>query len=249
MEYMARSEVNNQLYDDLGERWYTAYDDPVALLRAESKIKTPWIVSRIRKIFPAECTVLDIGCGGGFLSNALSANGMTVTGVDLSQESLDVARRYDSTGKVTYLTADAYKLPFPDQSFDVVTAMDFLEHVDRPEAVVKEISRVLKPRGVFFFHTFNRNLLSYFVIIKLVEWLVKNTPKNLHVLHLFIKPRELDRYCMSAGMKSLEWTGIRPSFRTLTLQSLLSGIVPKALEFKLTKSLLLSYMGMARKND
>ena len=143
--------VNNEIYNAYGDRWYTADDDPVALLRAESKTKTPWILDQIKKhgLYNSDTKVLDVGCGAGFLSNELAKEGLQVTGVDLSEESLKVAQKYDETKKVHYQTADAYKLPFPDHSFDVLTAMDFLEHVEDPKLVIKEFSRVLKPNGVF----------------------------------------------------------------------------------------------------
>ncbi len=161
------SEINNEFYNLYGDRWYTAKDDPIALLRAETKVKLPWVLKKVaeRQFLPSETKILDVGCGAGFLANPLSASGFNVTGVDLSEESLLVARRFDSTKKVEYMVADAYHLPFPDQSFNVVTAMDFLEHVDDPAKVVKEFSRVLKPGGLFVFHTFNRNLVAYLVII------------------------------------------------------------------------------------
>ena len=91
--------VNNDIYDAYGDRWYTADDDPVALLRAESKTKTPWIIEKIKEhgYLNAETRVLDVGCGSGFLSNDLARNGLHVTGVDLSEESLKVAKKYDET--------------------------------------------------------------------------------------------------------------------------------------------------------
>ncbi|MES2527223.1 MAG: bifunctional 2-polyprenyl-6-hydroxyphenol methylase/3-demethylubiquinol 3-O-methyltransferase UbiG [Bdellovibrionota bacterium] len=237
------ADINNSIYETLGERWYEAWDDPVALLRAESKIKHQWILERIE----GKAEVLDVGCGAGFLANEFADKGFAVTGVDLSGESLKVAQNYDKTGSVKYLEADALHLPFPDQSFDVVTCMDFLEHVENPEKYIKEISRVLRPQGLFFFHTFNRNPISWLFIIKSVEWLVKNTPKHMHVIQLFIKPSELSNFCRKAGMETIEMTGIRPVFRSIPLKSVFSGVVPRSFRFQLTRSLLLSYMGFARK--
>ena len=244
-----RPQVNNDVYDTYGNRWYEAHDDPVALLRAESKTKTPWIIERIKDhgLLNPTTAVLDVGCGAGFLSNELGKLQLKVTGVDLSEQSLKVAAQYDVTKSVQYLTADAYKLPFADQTFDVLTAMDFLEHVEDPAAVIKEFSRVLKPNGLFIFHTFNRNILAHLVIIKLVEWIVKNTPKHLHVINLFIKPKELASYCLQAGMVSKDMIGIKPIFSTIPLKNIFTGIVPPGLKFEFTKSLLLSYMGYAVK--
>lgn len=242
-------EINNRFYNSYGEKWYTAQDDPIALLRAESKIKTPWVLERIKKHFPnlTETFVLDVGCGGGFLSNELATSGLNVSGVDLSLESLKTAHAHDLTGRVTYSSADAYDLPFPDHSFDVVCAMDFLEHLDRPDLVIKEFARVLKADGLFFFSTFNRNPLSYLLVIKTVQWFVKNTPKNMHLLKLFIKPDELKEYCALANMKILEVTGIRPLLHTISPLSLIKRSVPEKMGFKTTRSLLLSYIGVAKK--
>lgn len=244
-----RSKINNEIYNTLGERWYTAFDDPVALLRQESKTKIPWVLEKIRASTSVQTglKVLDVGCGAGFLSNRLSEEGFDVHGIDVSEESLYVAQKYDKTGRVQYQKADAYQLPFPDAHFDIVTAMDFLEHVDKPEDVVKEISRVLKPGGLFFFHTFNRNWLANIVIIKLVEILVKNTPKHMHVIELFITPEELTQFCKNQHMNVLGMTGIRPRFSTITLRSLLKRSVPEDFSFTLTKSLKLSYLGFAKK--
>jgi 2-polyprenyl-6-hydroxyphenyl methylase/3-demethylubiquinone-9 3-methyltransferase len=242
--------VNNDIYNELGERWYCAHDDPVALLRAESKLRNPWVLEKLKLIFGEQknLRILDVGCGGGFLSNYLSANGYRVSGIDLSQESLEVAKKYDKTHKVQYQLADAQSMPFADASFDVITAMDFLEHVENPSLIIKEISRVLKPGGSFFFHTFNRNLLSWFVIIKLVEIFVKNTPPHMHVLHLFIKPEELKNYCAQADLQTKEFIGYKPNLLSIkTLRSFLSGVVPEDFSFRFTKSLLTSYSGYAVK--
>lgn len=241
------SEINNAIYDQYGEKWYTAYDDPVALLRAENKAKFPWILNKLRELSTPGSKVLDVGCGGGFLSNELARQGYMVTGVDISEESLQVARNHDVTRTVHYESADAYKLPYPDNSFDAVTAMDFLEHVDRPQDVIQEFSRILRPGGLFFFHTFNRNPVSHLVVIKLLEWFIKNTPKNMHVIELFIKPKELKEYCRKAGMLVTSMVGIRPELRSIDWEMIKTGVVSRNMKFKLTKGTFLSYMGMARK--
>lgn len=241
-------QVDNSIYDGYGDRWYTAQDDPIALLRAETNAKAPWIMERLQRRWGLRSlSILDVGCGGGFLTNRLAQQGHRMTGLDMSPESLRVAQKHDLTSNVKYIEGDAYKLPFADGSFDAVTAMDFLEHVDRPEEVVRECARVLKPGGLFFYHTFNRNWVSWFVIIKLVEWLVKNTPKDMHVLRLFIKPSELVEFCNRSGLSVLGVTGLRPAFSTITWESLLTGVVPVGLEFKTTTSTLLSYLGVAEK--
>ncbi len=241
---MAQS-INNDFYDALGERWYEAHDDPVALLRAEARHLVPWVLERIGG---ESARVLDLGCGAGFLSNALGAHGHQVTGLDASEPSLGVAARRDATKRVRYLLGDACSLPFDDAGFDVVTAMDFLEHVETPEAVIREASRVLAPGGLFFFHTFNRNFVSRLVVIKAVEWFVRNTPPNMHVSRLFLKPRELSALCRSHSLSVCELRGVRPELRFSPFWRLLTtGIVDEAFAFRFTSSTLVAYAGVAQK--
>jgi 2-polyprenyl-6-hydroxyphenyl methylase/3-demethylubiquinone-9 3-methyltransferase len=165
----------------------------------------------------------------------------------MSTDSLRVAKLHDKTSSVNYVEADALAMPFPDASFDVVTCMDFLEHVHFPARYIIEMSRVLKPGGLFFFHTFNRNLLSWIVIIKGVELFVKNTPKDMHVIDLFITPDELEDYCQRAGMKTVEMTGIRPVMSSIPLKSWFTRVVSPEMRFDFTSSLRMSYLGYARK--
>lgn len=237
--------INNDFYDQLGERWYTASDDPVALLRAEAKLKNPWILNRLGE----SKKVLDMACGAGFLSNALAASGHDVTAIDLSEDSLRVARLYDRTKSVRYLSMDAGRLAFPDASFDAVFAMDFLEHVEDPSVMIREAARVLKPGGIFFFHTFNRNLLSYLLVIKGVEWFVKNTPKNMHVLRLFVKPSEVRTYCAQNGLRMEHILGVAPVMFSLAFwKMLLTGRVPTDFRFRFTRFPLTGFSGIAIKN-
>lgn len=192
--------------------------------------------------------MLDVGCGAGFLSNHLAREGFDVTGIDASQASIDVAARHDETRKARYLLGDAMRLPFADASFDVVCAMDFLEHVEEPAAVVAEASRVLKPGGLFFFHTFNRNPLAWLVIIKGVEWFVKNTPRHMHVLRLFIKPRELEGMCAANGLSLQALHGSEPVLSWAFWRMLLTREVPPDFRFRFSKSTLLAYTGYATRS-
>lgn len=261
--------VNNAFYDTLGDRWYDAYDDPVALLRAEGRLKNPWVAERIAtSLSNRSGRILDIGCGAGFLANALAAQGHHVSGIDMSRGSLKVARAQAASSApfapppappsvstparpscrtADYGVADAYRLPFRDACFDAVSALDFLEHVTEPERVVAEAARVLKPGGLFFFHTFNRNRLAWLIVIKGLEWFVRNTPEHMHVLPLFIKPGELEGYCRDAGLRTVEMTGIRPSLGRPFWQMLATRKVPRDFAFRLTPSLNISYLGYAKK--
>ncbi|MEO7425720.1 MAG: methyltransferase domain-containing protein [Fibrobacteria bacterium] len=271
-----RAAINNAFYDGLGDRWYDAHDDPVALLRAEGETKNPWVMDRIQAGLAGRSgSILDIGCGAGFLANALAAAGHFTFGADMSLGSLKVARARglsgpaagptsaasapqsaalsDVTGRrprlAAYHIADAYRLPYRDGAFDAVTALDFLEHVTDPAQVIAEAARVLRPGGLFFFHTFNRNRLAWLIVIKGLEWFVRNTPERMHVLPLFIKPEELRDYCRSAGMEPVDMIGIRPEIgRAAFWKMLATRRVPADFKFRLTPSLAISYLGCARKS-
>lgn len=237
--------VNNAVYDTLGDRWYSAEDDPVALLRAESRLRNPWVTRHIDKRVGVPARVLDVGCGAGFLSNALARAGHQVTGLDAS-ESLVIASQHDTTRTVRYDRGDAVALPYPDASFDVVCAMDLLEHVEEPAAVVAEASRVLRRGGLFFFHTFNRNALAWLVVIKGVEWFVRNTPRDMHLLRLFVKPAELRAMCVKSGFDVGEVLGSAPVVLSRAFWALLAtGTIRPELRFEFSRSLLLGYTGFA----
>jgi 2-polyprenyl-6-hydroxyphenyl methylase/3-demethylubiquinone-9 3-methyltransferase len=240
--------VNNEIYEALGERWYSAEDDPVALLRAESRLRSPWVAREIAgALGSGSRKVLDIGCGGGFLSNHLGALGHGVTGLDASRDALAIAASHDRTGSVLYQQGDALNLPYEDASFDVVCAMDFLEHVENPDQAIAEAARVLRPSGMFFFHTFNRNLLSWLVVIKGVEWFVRNTPRHMHILRLFLKPREVAASCLRHGLSSIEMRGTRPRLDRSFWRMLLTRRVPSNFSFVFTSSTPLGFSGVARK--
>jgi 2-polyprenyl-6-hydroxyphenyl methylase/3-demethylubiquinone-9 3-methyltransferase len=235
--------INNAFYEELKEGWYEESSHPIALLRSENALRNPWIASKIS----APSKILDMGCGGGFLTHFLSQKGHETYGVDLSPSSLEIARKKDP--KTHYLCADVTKLPFEDKSFDVVSAMDLLEHVEDPRKVIAEASRLLRPQGLFFFHTFNRNFFSYLLVIKGVEWIVKNTPKNMHVYPLFIKPVELQQMCEEFQLEVEEFKGVRPKFKKKAFwKMIVTREVPSDFEFEFTPSLSTGYSGMARKH-
>lgn len=238
--------INNAFYDDLGRDWYEAHDHPVALLRAENALRTPWVIDSISH---KKGKVLDIGCGAGLLTNALAKEGYNVTGIDLSESSLEMAQAFDSTKSVEYLYANAYSLPFQDNAYDAVCAMDVLEHVQHPEKLLQEASRVLRPGGQLFFHTFNRNPLSYVMIIKGVEWFVKNAPKNMHVYPLFLKPEELEKLCKGYNLDVVNWKGMRPKINGAFWKMLWTGVIDPDFSFIFTKNLATGYCGIAEKQQ
>ena len=188
-----KSPVNNEIYAALGDLWYTSEDSPVALLRAESRLLGPWVAAEMTaKLGERRCQILDVGCGAGFLSNHLGALGHDVTGLDLSDDALAVAARHDPRHTVRYQRGDALNLPF-DRCVLRRRLRDGLPGAPGESGAAPSPRRPAScgPSGLFFFHTFNRNLLAWLVIIKGVEWFVRNTPPRLHVLRLFLKPTEV----------------------------------------------------------
>ena len=236
--------VDNTWYAPLGTRWYEADDTPIALLRAEARHRNPWIA----QVIGAEpMRVLDLGCGAGLLANDLAVRGHDVTGLDPERDNLVVARAYDRSRSATYLVGDARELPFADDSFDVVCAMDLLEHVEEPARVIAEAARVLAPGGRFFFHTFNRTRLANLIVIKGVELFVRNTPRDLHVLRLFLTPEELATMCRAHGLAIAELRGSRPRFTWPLWRMLFTGRVGDDFAFTFTRSTAIGYTGYAQK--
>lgn len=235
--------INNEFYHELGDKWFEASNHPVALLRAENRLRNPWIISHLK----TKQKIVDLGCGAGFLTNALAKEGHSVTGVDLSKSSLEVARKYDTTKSVIYLEADATSSTLAPHSYDVVCAMDLLEHVNDAQKVIQEAAKLLKPGGLFFFHTFNRTFLSWLLVIKGVDWLIKNAPPNMHVYHLFIKPEELSNWCTESNLSVQEMKGVGLSWNRLsTWKMALTREIPENLEFRFNASLKMGYSGFAQ---
>jgi 2-polyprenyl-6-hydroxyphenyl methylase / 3-demethylubiquinone-9 3-methyltransferase len=236
--------VNNAVYDSLGDAWYDAEDTPFALLRAESRHRNPWVAEILGG---GRRDVLDVGCGAGYLANDLAERGYRVTGLDTSAEALAVARDHDRTRSVEYIVGDACALPFADGRFDAVCAMDLIEHVGQPERLIAEAARVVRPGGLVFFHTFNRTWQAHLVVIKGVEWFVRNTPKDLHVIDLFRAPEEVAAMCRRAGLEPVALHGSRPRLRWPLWRMLVTGKVGDDFAFTFTRSTKLGYTGYARK--
>ncbi len=245
---MDKPRVNNDYYNHLGDKWYEADANPIAVLRVEQEAKNPWVKQKIEQHFKStNLKIADIGCGAGFLSNYLAQSYKVVHGLDMSESSLAIAKKKDLTGKVHYVLGNAYELPYESNSMDVVCAMDFLEHVEDPEKVVAECSRILKSNGLFFYHTFNRNFLSWLIVIKFMEWFVPNTPKHLHVLHLFIKPAELEQMMKRQKLQNIITKGLGPVFNWGFLRSVIARKVRPGFKFKINNNKTLGFIGVASK--
>lgn len=155
--------------------------------------------------------VLDVGCGGGILSESMAARGASVTGIDLGEKALKVAKLHllESGQKVDYrLIAVEELAQQAPGSFDVITCMEMLEHVPDPLSVVKSCAQLVKPGGYVFFSTLNRNLKSYLFAVIGAEYVLNMLPRGTHDYAKFIKPSELARHCRIAALAVDQITGM-----------------------------------------
>jgi 2-polyprenyl-6-hydroxyphenyl methylase/3-demethylubiquinone-9 3-methyltransferase len=157
-------------------------------------------------------TVLDVGCGGGILAESMAQRGAHVTGIDLGEKALKVARLHqlESGVQVDYqhVSVEEMAKRHPRQ-FDIVTCMEMLEHVPDPGAVVRASAALVKPGGHVFFSTLNRNPKAYLLAIVGAEYLLGLLPRGTHDYARFIKPSELLRHCREAGLDTRDITGMR----------------------------------------
>lgn len=155
--------------------------------------------------------ILDVGCGGGILSESLAGKGANVTGIDAAERVIQVARLHlqESRLNVNYRAATAEELAGESRhSFDAVTCMEMLEHVPEPASVVRSIAAMLKPGGDAFFSTLNRTPLAFLLGIVGAEYVARFCPRGTHRYDRFIRPSELSTWLRSSGLQVLDISGI-----------------------------------------
>lgn len=189
------------------ERWWDPNGE-LHTLHAVNPLRLEFIG---RQVDLAGKRVVDIGCGGGILTEGLARQGADALGVDLSEELLDIADLHSlETGvAVNYRKVSAEQLAAEEPgSFDVVTCMEMLEHVPDPASVVKACATLVKPGGLVFFSTLNRVPKAWLLAIVAAEHLLKMVPKGTHEYKTFIKPAELDRMARAGGLELQAMIGI-----------------------------------------
>lgn len=164
-------------------------------------------------------TVIDIGCGGGILSESMAELGAKVTGVDMSEAALNVAKLHlhESHAEVEYVLTTAENIAAERSGqYDVVTCLEMLEHVPDPASIIKACAELVKPGGHVFFSTLNRNLKAYLFAIVGAEYILKLLPQHTHDFAKFIRPAELSNWARLANLNVEDMTGM--TYNPLTRQ-------------------------------
>ncbi len=194
-------------FSQLASRWWDPHGE-FRPLHEINPLRLDWIDQRAAL---SGKRVLDVGCGGGILAEAMAGRGARVTGIDLSEKSLRVARLHllQSKAEVTYeqVSTDEYARRHAGK-FDVVTCMELLEHVPEPAAMVAACARLVRPGGQVFFSTINRNPKSYLFAVIGAEYILRLLPRGTHDYQRFIKPSELSRFAREAGLGVAELIGM-----------------------------------------
>ncbi len=194
-------------FSELAHRWW----DPQSEFRPLHEInplRLGWIEQHAQL---AGQKALDIGCGGGILTEAMARLGASVTGIDLSEKALRIAQLHvlESRLPVSYELSSAEA--FADAhagEFDVVTCMELLEHLPDPASAVAACARLAKPGARIFFSTINRNPKAYLLAVIGAEYVLNLLPKGTHDYTRFIKPSELARWCRDAGLRPIDLSGM-----------------------------------------
>jgi len=195
------------IYDKVADRWWS---DDIRWVRTLKNLVPGRLKWFDRQIDWQDKAVLDLGCAGGFMAEALASRGAQVTGIDPAAEAIDAARAHArATGlRIGYDVGVGEALPYDISSFDAVVCVDVLEHVADLNKVLSEVARTLRPGGMFLFDTINRNPLARLATI--AEDILRLLPHGTHDPAMFIKPRELRAGLLGAGLVPGAVTGLGP---------------------------------------
>ncbi len=198
---------NTSLFNQLAKDWWDTLG-PMKALHAMNTVRMQFIQDSLDV---SNKLILDVGCGGGILTESLAKQGAIVTGIDIAGDLVDVAMKHalEQDLKINYLQTDIERLTEHNNTkYDAITCMELLEHVDNPLAILSHCSALLKPKGKLFISTLNRTISSYLLGIIATENVLDLVPKDTHDHAMFIKPSEMSRMLRKANFKDNKLSGV-----------------------------------------
>ena len=195
-------------FEKVASQWWELEGD-FKPLHQINPIRRQFIIQHVQNIFDKK--IIDVGCGGGILAESLAKLGAEVTGIDMGEEPLNVAKLHalEANVKVDYqkITAEEKAQQHPEH-YDVVTCMEMLEHVPDPASIIQACSKMVKPGGYVFFSTLNKTIKSYLLAIVAAEKVLKLVPDGTHDHEHFIRPSQLIRWAEANDLKCIDAAGI-----------------------------------------
>lgn len=224
-------------FDALAGEWWDPRG-PMRPLHIMNPIRAGWVLERISAVFGSPLVdLLDVGCGAGLLSEALAGAGARVLGLDAAAEAIAVARAHAEGRQLTltYRAGAAEELAAEGAKFQVVTALEVIEHVADPAAFIATLADLLAPGGLLFLSTLNRTARAYLTAKLGAEYMLRMLPVGTHTWRQFVTPAELGVYCRAAGLRLADVAGM--------------SFTPPSLNFRISRDTSVNYIAMAQSAD
>ncbi|WMY97219.1 MAG: bifunctional 2-polyprenyl-6-hydroxyphenol methylase/3-demethylubiquinol 3-O-methyltransferase UbiG [Arsenophonus sp.] len=207
-------------FEKIANHWWNKNNN-VYLLHKLNPLRLNYILKHSNGLYKKK--ILDIGCGGGILSESISKEGGIVTGIDISKKQIEVAKKHalKKKYKINYLVETVEEHIKKKKKYDVITCMELLEHVPYPKSIIKSCQYLIKSSGDIFISTINRTIQSWFFIIFIGEYVLNYIPKGTHKIKKFIQPSELLEWIDNSSLIAKNITGIKynPIIKNFQLSS------------------------------
>ena len=210
-----------QKFSKLADEWWDVKGkfkplhlfNPIRIEYITEKIKQHFNINKNKETFLNDLNILDIGCGGGLISEPMARLGGTVTGIDASKKNIEVAKIHSKKNnlKISYLNKSPEQL-FIKEKFDIILNLEIVEHVENVDLYLESCKNLIKKNGIMFTATLNRTLISYIKAILGAEYILRWLPIGTHDWNKFIKPEELEKYLFDEKFDTLDITGLKFNF-------------------------------------